>query len=177
MSFVFDHLVNYKVESVLSIPPVVHKMNCKKMQMQLNSKIDNEPPKKTKLNSKFEPTQTITLPSQKIQNATFPQINSPDLFDALRPLSPKGDNTMDYSPILLLRLFGLLSHLLNLFYEKFTIQKRFPHQHSRPSHLLSFSEQEQTKFYDLRRGITEDFQRVAKFQGNLSKSTKKIHRF
>ncbi len=115
MSFVYDHLVNYKVEIVLSIPPVVHKMNCKKMQMQLNSKITNEPPKKTKLNSKFEPTQTITLPSQKIQNATFPQINSPDLFDALRPLSPKGDGTMDYSPILLLRLLGLLSHLLNLF--------------------------------------------------------------
>ncbi len=36
--------------------------------------------------------------------------------------------------------------------------------------------QEQTKFYDLRRGITEDFQRLAKFQ-KTSKSTKKIHRF
>ena len=38
-------------------------------------------------------------------------------------------------------------------------------------------EQEQTKFYDLRRGITEDFQRLAKFQRTLSKSTKKIHQF
>ncbi len=38
-------------------------------------------------------------------------------------------------------------------------------------------EQEQTKFYDLRRGITEDLQRLAKFQRTLSKSTKKIHRF
>ncbi len=38
-------------------------------------------------------------------------------------------------------------------------------------------EQEQTKFYDLRRGITEDFQRLAKFQRTLSKSTKKITDF
>ncbi len=38
--------------------------------------------------------------------------------------------------------------------------------------------QGQTKFYDdLRRGITEYFQRLAKFQRTLSKSTKKIHRF
>ncbi len=37
--------------------------------------------------------------------------------------------------------------------------------------------QEQTKFYDLRRGITEDFQRLAKFQGTLSKSTQKITNF
>ncbi len=33
-------------------------------------------------------------------------------------------------------------------------------------------EQEQTKFYDLRRGITEDFQRLAKFQRTLSKYQK-----
>ncbi len=38
-------------------------------------------------------------------------------------------------------------------------------------------EQEQTKLYDLRRGIKEDFQRLAKFQRTLSKSTKKIHQF
>ena len=35
--------------------------------------------------------------------------------------------------------------------------------------------QEQTKFYNLRRGITEDWQSLAKFQSTLSKSTKKIH--
>ncbi len=34
-------------------------------------------------------------------------------------------------------------------------------------------EQEQTKFDDLRRGITKDWQRVAKFQRTLSKRTKK----
>ncbi len=37
----------------------------------------------------------------------------------------------------------------------------------------SRKEQEQTKFYDLRRGITEDFQRLANFQRTLSKSNKK----
>ncbi len=37
--------------------------------------------------------------------------------------------------------------------------------------------QEQTKFYDLRRGITEDFQRLANFQWTLSKSTKKFTDF
>ncbi len=43
--------------------------------------------------------------------------------------------------------------------------------------LRKCEKQEQTKFYDLRRGITEDFQRLAKFQRTLSKSTKKNHRF
>ncbi len=38
-------------------------------------------------------------------------------------------------------------------------------------------EQEQTKFYDLRRGITEDFQRLANFQRTLSKNTKKFTDF
>ncbi len=33
------------------------------------------------------------------------------------------------------------------------------------------------KFYDLRRGITEDFQKWAKFQRTLSKCTKNIRRF
>ena len=41
--------------------------------------------------------------------------------------------------------------------------------HGRRTH----GKQEQTKFYDLRRRITEDFQRLAKFQRTLSKSTKK----
>ena len=53
-------------------------------------------------------------------------------------------------------------------------KKKFPFS----CFFLSWGEkQEQTKFYDLRRGITEDFQRLAKFQRTLSKSTKKIHRF
>ena len=42
-----------------------------------------------------------------------------------------------------------------------------------PRRPLPPKEQEQTKFYDLRRRITEDFHRLAKFQTTLSKSTKK----
>ncbi len=34
-------------------------------------------------------------------------------------------------------------------------------------------EQEQTKFYDLRRGITEEFQRLAKFQRTFIKKVPK----
>ncbi len=53
-----------------------------------------------------------------------------------------------------------------------------PHQdHGAAGEVSGEKKQEQTKFYDLRRGITEDFQRLAKFQRTLSKSAKKIHRF
>ncbi len=38
----------------------------------------------------------------------------------------------------------------------------------------NWGKQEQTKFDDLRRGITEDWQRMANFQRTLSKSTKKL---
>ncbi len=36
-----------------------------------------------------------------------------------------------------------------------------------------WKEPEQTKFDDLRRGITEDFQRFSKFKRTLAKNTKK----
>ena len=44
-----------------------------------------------------------------------------------------------------------------------TPSHRFPH----------LIEQEQTKFDDLRRGLTKDFQRLAKFQRTLLKEPKK----
>ena len=40
-----------------------------------------------------------------------------------------------------------------------------------------FEEQEQTKFYDLRRGITKDFQRLAKFHRIYQKVPKRFTNF